>query len=84
MLYKSKLSNQRNILDFVYCLDGTDSWVLVLELQKCLLVHMMTQNLTVVDIQQFFLRIVVRYMNLCKGNIFGQEIEKVSELDPKS
>lgn len=83
MLYKNKLSNQRNILDFVYWLDGTDSWGLVLELQKCLLVHM-TQNFTVVDIRQFFLRIVVRYMNLCKGNIFGQEIEKVSELDVKS
>lgn len=77
MLYNSKLSNWRHILDFIYWLDGTDSWALVLELQKCLLIHMMTQNLTAVDIQQIFLRIIVRYMNLCEGNTFGQEIEKV-------
>lgn len=27
---------------------------------------------------------MMRYIKLCKGNIFSQEIEKVSELDPKS
>lgn len=45
---------------------------------------MRTQNSTAVDIQQFALGIMMRYIKLCKGNIFSQEIEKVSELDPKS
>lgn len=55
MLYNRKLTIGRNTLDFIYRLDGTDSWVLVLELQKCLQkCNMMTQNLTAADINIFF------------------------------
>lgn len=45
---------------------------------------MMTQNSSVEDIQQFPLSIMMICIKLCKGNIFSQEIEKVSVLDPKS
>lgn len=45
---------------------------------------MMTQNSSVEDIQQLPLSIMMMYIKLCKGNIFRQEIEKVSVLHPKS